>query len=205
MSNPDIDKVALTDYNLIIEEIFDESIFSMVAPSKKIGGVKVIGSSHLQVIRRVYTLTTGEDAYFKGRKIRGMPDASEWLSELLEPGKQVTTKPNGKVGMLNRYVGKKSIFTAKALEHYKKSVTLPFLRIYGEDPAPTRLLYGNGGYFPTKDRRASDRRSLFQQPHEPARSSALFRSPHAARQFCETILAGVSRRDRLSIACRKTD
>ncbi|TDK39687.1 hypothetical protein E2F50_06175 [Rhizobium deserti] len=143
MSNPDIGKIALTDYNLIIEEVFDESIFGMVAPSQKIGGVKVIGTSHLQVIRRVYTLTTGEDVYFKGRKIQGMPGAREFLSEFLEPGKQITTKPNGKVGVLNRYVGKKNIFSAKALEHYKKSVTLPFLRIYGEDPAPTRLLHGN--------------------------------------------------------------
>ncbi|TWF50072.1 hypothetical protein [Neorhizobium alkalisoli] len=143
MSNLDIDKVALTDYNLIIEEIFDESTFGMVAPSKKVGGVKIIGTSHRQVFRRVYTITTGEDVYFKGRKIKGMPGAREWLSELLEPGKQITTKPNGHVGVLNRYVGKKNIFTAKALETYKKSVTLPFLRIYGEDPAPTRLLYGN--------------------------------------------------------------
>eukprot|EP00913_Durusdinium_trenchii_P010529 g9873.t1 len=143
MSNADIGKVALTDYNLIVEEVFDESVFGMVAPSQKIGGLKVVGTSHLQVIRRIFTLTMGEDVYFKGRKIQGMPGAGEWLSELLEPGRQITTRANGKTGILNRYVGKKNIFSAKALEHYKKSVTLPFLRIYGEDPAPTRLLYGN--------------------------------------------------------------
>ncbi|MGA1805085.1 hypothetical protein [Rhizobium sp. HT1-10] len=143
MSNPDIDKVALTDYNLIVEEVFDESVFGMIAPSTKIGGIKVIGTSHLQVIRRVFTITTGEDVYFKGRRIQGTPGASEWLSELIEAGKQITTRPNGKVGVLNRYFGKKNIFTAKALEHYRKSVTLPFMRILGEDPAPTRLLYGN--------------------------------------------------------------
>ena len=97
-------------------------------------------------------------------QIHGMPDASEWLSELLEPGKQITTKPNGKVGMLNRYVGKKSIFTAKALEHYKKSVTLPFLRIYGEDPAPTRLLYGNPAV------------TFLQKTGEPPTAAAYFNS-----------------------------
>ncbi|WFR98754.1 hypothetical protein [Rhizobium tumorigenes] len=143
MGNPDIDKVALTDYNLIVEEVFDESIFGMVAPNKKIGGIKLVGTSHLQVVRRVFTITAGEDVYFKGRRIQGSPGASEWLSEFIKPGKQITTRPNGKVGVLNRYVGKKSIFTAKALEHYKKSLTLPFMRILGEDPAPTRLLYGN--------------------------------------------------------------
>lgn len=143
MSNADIDKVTLTDYNLIIEEVFDESVFGMIAPSKKVKGVKIVGTSHLQVMRRVYTLTTGENVYFKGRMIQGMPGAREWFSELVEPGKQITTRPNGKVGLLNRYVGKKNIFTAKALEHYKKTITLPFMRIFGEDPAPTRLLHGN--------------------------------------------------------------
>lgn len=143
MSFPGIDKVALTDYNLIIEEIFDESSFGLVAPSRKVGGIKVLGTSHRQVFRRVYTITTGENVYFKGHKMQAMPGAKEWLSELLEPGRQITTKANGKVGLLNRYVGKKNIFTAKAVEQYKKTVTLPFFRIYGEDPAPTRFLYGN--------------------------------------------------------------
>jgi len=143
MSSLEIDKVKLTEFNLIVEEIFDESIFGMVAPSAKIKGIKVIGTSHLQVMRNVYTLTMGEDVYFKGRKLQGSPGMREILSEFFEPGTQLTTRPNGHVGVLHRYLGKKNIFTAKALEHYKASATLPFLRIYGEDPAPTRLLYGN--------------------------------------------------------------
>lgn len=53
------------------------------------------------------------------------------------------SRPNGRTTVMHRYLGKKNIFTAKALEHYKASVTLNFLPIYGEDPAPTRLLYGN--------------------------------------------------------------
>lgn len=143
MSNPDIDKVKLTDYHLIIEEVFDESVFGMISPTQKIKGIKVITSSHLQVVRRVYTLTTGEDVYFKGNRIKGMPGAREFLSEFLEPGKQITTRPNGKIGVLNRYVGKKNIFTGEVVQKYAKSLTLPFLRMYGEDPAPTRLLHGN--------------------------------------------------------------
>ncbi|MGF9564607.1 hypothetical protein [Neorhizobium sp. JUb45] len=143
MGIPDIDKVALTDYNLIIEEVSDESIFGMISPTQKIKGVKVLTSAHLQVVRRVYTLTVGEDVYFKGNKIQGMPGARELLSEFLEPGKQITTRPNGKIGILNRYVGKKNIFTGSVAQKYKGSVTIPFLRQYGEDPAPTRLLHGN--------------------------------------------------------------
>ncbi|MGK6316957.1 hypothetical protein [Neorhizobium sp. DT-125] len=143
MNAPVIDKVKLTDYHLIVEEVFDESVFGMVAPSAKIKGVKVIGTSHLQVLRNVYTLTIGEDVYFKGRKLQGSPGVREFLSEFFESGTQLTTRPNGRTGVLHRYLGKKNIFTAKALEHYRASAALPFLRIYGEDPAPTRLLYGN--------------------------------------------------------------
>lgn len=143
MRTSDIDKVALTDYHLIIEEVSDESVFGMISPTQKVKGVKVLTSAHLQVVRRVYTLTIGEDVYFKGQKIQGMPGARELLSEFLEPGKQITTRPNGKVGILNRYVGKKNIFTGSAMQKYTGSVTIPFLRQYGEDPAPTRLLHGN--------------------------------------------------------------
>ncbi|RWX81490.1 hypothetical protein EPK99_04155 [Neorhizobium lilium] len=143
MSAPDIENVKLTNYNLIIEEVFDESVFGMVAPSTKIKGIKVIGTSHLQVLRSIYTLTIGQDVYFKGRKLQGSPGVREMLSEIFEPGTQLTTRSNGKHGVLHRYLGKKNIFTAKALEHYRASATLPFLRMYGEDPAPTRLLYGN--------------------------------------------------------------
>ncbi|HLP70235.1 MAG TPA: hypothetical protein VK181_22225 [Rhizobium sp.] len=143
MNMPVIDKVKLTDHHLIVEEVFDESVFGMIAPSKKIKGVKIIGTGHLQVLRNVYTLTTGEDVYFKGRKLQGSPGVRELLSEFFEPGTQLTTRPNGRAGVLHRYLGKKNIFTAKALEYYKASATLPFLRMYGEDPAPTRLFYGN--------------------------------------------------------------
>lgn len=143
MSTSDIDKVALTDYNLIIEEVSDESVFGMISPTQKIKGIKVVTTSHLQVVRRVYTLTIGEDVYFKGQKIQGMPGARELLSEFLEPGKQITTRPNGKIGILNRYVGKKNILSGSVLQKYSGSVTVPFLRQYGEDPAPTRLLHGN--------------------------------------------------------------
>lgn len=143
MSGLDIDNVKLTNYHLIVEEVFDESVFGMVAPSFKIKGVKGIGTSHLQVMRSVYTLAIGEDVYFKGSKLQGSPGVRELLSEFFESGTQLTTRPNGRTTVMHRYLGKKNIFTAKALEHYKTSVTLNFLRIYGEDPAPTRLLYGN--------------------------------------------------------------
>ena len=143
MDTPVIDKVKLTNYNLIVEEVFDESIFGMVAPSTKIKGIKVIATSHLQVMRSIYTLTVGEDVYFKGRKLQGSPGAREMISEFFESGTQLTTRPNGKTGVLHRYLGKKNIFTAKALEHYRASATLPFMKVYGDDPAPTRLLHGN--------------------------------------------------------------
>lgn len=143
MSKLDIDNVKLTKYHLIVEEVFDESVFGMVAPSTKIKGIKVIGTSHLQVMRRVYTIVIGQDIYFKGRKLQGSPGARELFSEFVEPGTQLTSKSNGHVSLLHSYLGKKNIFTAKAMEHYKKSVTLNFLRLFGEDPCPTRTLYGN--------------------------------------------------------------
>lgn len=43
MSGLAIDNVKLTNYHLIVEEVFDESVFGMVAPSFKIKGVKGSG------------------------------------------------------------------------------------------------------------------------------------------------------------------
>ena len=138
-----IDKVSLTPQHLIVEYVSDESIFGMIAPSMKVRGIKAVGTRHLQVMRYVYTLVQVEDVYFKGRKLQGMPGFRELLSEWIEPGTQITSEPNGKLSIMHRYTGKKNIFSAKALEKYSQSISLNYLTLFGEDPAPRRILYGN--------------------------------------------------------------
>lgn len=138
-----IDKVSLTPQHLIVEYVSTESVFGMVAPSIKARGIKMVGTNHIQVMRYVYTLVRVEDVYFKGRKLQGMPGFREMLSEWIEPGQQVTSVANGKLSIMHRYTGKKNIIRAALAEKFDKTVSLNFLRLFGEDPAPRRVLYGN--------------------------------------------------------------
>jgi hypothetical protein len=138
-----IDKVSLTPQHLIVEYTSTESIFGMVAPSLKTRGVKVAGTQHLQVMRYVYTLARVEDIYFKGEKLQHMPGFRELLTEWVTPGTQLVSVPNGKLSIMHVYTGKKNIFRASALEKFKRSVSLNFIDLYGDDPAPRRVLYGN--------------------------------------------------------------
>jgi hypothetical protein len=138
-----IDKVSLTPQHLIVEYTSTESIFGMVAPSYKIKGVKVVGTSHFQVMRYVYTLALVEDVYFDGKKLQEMPGFRQLLTEWIQPGQHIVSVPNGKTSIVHAYTGKKNIIQATALEHYKASVPLAFLNIFGNDPAPDKVLYGN--------------------------------------------------------------
>ncbi|TXI02177.1 MAG: hypothetical protein E6Q76_15935 [Rhizobium sp.] len=143
MSGLPIDKVSLTHQHLIVEYTSTESIFGMVAPSYKIKGVKVVGTSHFQVMRYVYTIALVEDVYFEGKKLQEMPGFRELLTEWIKPGQQIVSVPNGKTSIVHAYTGKKNIIQATALEHYKAVVPLNFLDIFGNDPAPDKVLYGN--------------------------------------------------------------
>lgn len=143
MSVPDIEKVSLTPQHLIFEYVSDESLLGMIAPTVKVRGLKVIRTSHIQVMRYVYTIVAVEDVYFKGRKLPGMPGLREWITEWIQPGQQIVSVPTGKKSVLLRYTGKKNIFQASAVEKIDKSVAMRFIGIYGEDPAPGRVLYGN--------------------------------------------------------------
>jgi hypothetical protein len=138
-----IDKVSLTSQHLIVEYTSTESIFGMVAPSYKIKGIKVVGTSHLQVMRYVYTIAQVEDVYFEGKKLQEMPGFRELLTEWIKPGQQLVSVPNGKTSIVHAYTGKKNIFQATALESYKATVPLAFLDIIGRDPAAGKILYGN--------------------------------------------------------------
>lgn len=143
MSGLPIDKVSLTPQHLIVEYTSTESIMGMVAPSYKIKGVKVVGTSHFQVMRYVYTIGLVEDVYFEGKKLQEMPGFRELVTEWIKPGEQIVSVPNGKASIVHVYTGKKNILQATALEHYKVSVPLNFLDIFGNDPAPDKVLYGN--------------------------------------------------------------
>lgn len=143
MSGLPIDKVSLTSQHLIVEYTSTESIMGMVAPSYKIKGVKVVGTSHFQVMRYVYTIALVEDVYFEGKKLQEMPGFRELVTEWIKPGQQIVSVPNGKTSIVHVYTGKKNILQATALEHYKVSVPLNFLDIFGHDPAPGKVLYGN--------------------------------------------------------------
>jgi len=138
-----IDKVFLTPQHLIVEYTSTESIFGMVAPSYKVKGVKVVGTSHLQVMRYVYTIALVEDVYFEGKKLQEMPGFRELLTEWIKPGQQIVSVPNGKTSIVHAYTGKKNIIQATAMEQYKAVVPLNFLDIFGKDPAPGKVLYGN--------------------------------------------------------------
>ncbi len=143
MSAEDIDKVSLTPQHLIVEYTSTESVLGMVAPSYKIGGVKVVGVKQLQVMRYVYTIGLVEDVYFDGVKLQHMPGFRELLTEWIQPGKHLISVPNGKTVIVHAYTGKKNIFQATAVEHYKLNVPLRFIDMIGDDPAPDRVLYGN--------------------------------------------------------------
>lgn len=143
MSDPDIAKASLTPQHLLMEFTSTESLANSVIPSVKFGKVNVGTVKHLQVFRFVYTLVVMEDVYFEGRKLPAMPGIRELVSEWIKPGKQIVSVPNGKVATTLAYNGKKNIFQAAVMQHKVKSVPLPFLDIYGEDPAPERMLYGN--------------------------------------------------------------
>ncbi len=58
-------------------------------------------------------------------------------------GKHLISVPNGKTVIVHAYTGKKNIFQATAVEHYKLNVPLRFIDMIGDDPAPDRVLYGN--------------------------------------------------------------
>lgn len=143
MSSLPIDKVSLTSQHLIVEYTSTESIFGMVSPSYKIKGVKVVGTSHFQVMRYVYTIAQVEDIYFEGVKLQHMPGFRELLTEWIKPGQQLVSVPNGKTSIVHVYTGKKNIMNVSAIEKYKLSVPLGFIDIIGHDPAPTKMLYGN--------------------------------------------------------------
>lgn len=143
MSGLPIDKVSLTSQHLIVEYTSSESIIGMVAPSLKVKGIKVVGTSHFQVMRYVYTIAQVEDVYFEGKKLQEMPGFRELLTEWIMPGQQLVSVPNGKTSIVHVYTGKKNIINVAALETYKLAVPLGFLDIIGKDPAPDRVLYGN--------------------------------------------------------------
>ena len=143
MSTPAIDKISLTSQHLIVEYTSTESIFGMVAPSYKIKGVKVVGTSHLQVMRYVYTIARVEDVYFEGVKLQHMPGFRELVTEWIKPGQQIVSVPNGKTSIAHVYTGKKNIAQISAVEKYKATVPMGFLDIIGKDPAPNKILYGN--------------------------------------------------------------
>lgn len=135
-------KVNKTAQHLIFEYVTDESIYSNVAPDIKAKKITVVTTDHQQVMRFVYTLVNVEDMYFKGRKLPAMPGIGEYISEWIQPGKQITSVPNGQQAILHEYTGKKSIFSGKFFGSSGK-IGLPFIRLVGEDPVPWRVLFGD--------------------------------------------------------------
>lgn len=130
---------------LIVEEIGDQAKpLGLGIPSLKINKNLEIGVSHKKLQRRVYQAAFELAIYAGSNKLDRMPGLLDWLSQYIQPDKSLTTKRTGKVlGYSLTYYGYANILSLQESLGISSSLTIPFVDLYGTDPASSMLLYGN--------------------------------------------------------------